>query len=144
MPITPSHIESYVEEKLKGGTCLSLKIVKLAINPKQTISTSPTVSRYFHEVPETITEVSTHKINASDFLDDRGEIAQSLPALNLNNSYFNVYINGVLQMDDNFSYTAGEDGIGTLLISLPEDSDIPKGTPIIMETVNFHPEIVSE
>ena len=123
---------------------MSLKIVKLAINQKQTISTSPTVARYFHEVPETITEVTTHKINASDFLDDHGEIAQSLPALNLNNSYFNVYINGVLQMDENFSYTSGEDGIGSLLISLPDASEIPKGTPIIMETINFHPEILLE
>ena len=123
---------------------MALKIVKLAITPKQTISTSPTVARYFHEVPETINEVTTHKINASDFLTDQGEIAQSLPVLNLNNSYFNVYINGVLQMDENFSYTAGEDGIGSLLFSLPDDSEIPKGTPIIMETVNFHPEIVSE
>lgn len=47
-------------------------------------------------------------------------------------------------MDENFSYTAGEYGIGSLLLSLPDDSEIPKGTPIIMETVNFHPEIVSE
>lgn len=123
---------------------MALKIIKLAITPKQTISTSPTVARYFHEVPETISEVTTHKINVSDFLDDQGQIAQSLPVLNLNNSYFNVYINGVLQMEENFSYTAGEDGIGSLFISLPEDSEISQGTPIIMETVNFHPEIVSE
>lgn len=79
---------------------MALKIVKLAITPKQTISTSPTVARYFHEVPETITEVTTHKINASDFLNDQGEIAQSLPVLNLNNSYFNVYINGILFLDE--------------------------------------------
>ena len=124
---------------------MALKIIKLAIvTPKQTVSTSPTVARYFFEVPETITEVTTYKINASDFLDDRGEAAQSLPTLNLNNSYFNVYINGVLQMEENFSYTAGEDGIGSLLLSLPDGSEIPKGTPIIMETVNFFPDIVSK
>lgn len=124
---------------------MALKIIKLAIvTPKQTVSTSPTVARYFFEVPETITEVTTYKINAADFLDDRGETAQSLPTLNLNNSYFNVYINGVLQMEENFSYTAGENGIGSLLLSLPDGSEIPKGTPIIMETVNFFPDIVSK
>lgn len=124
---------------------MALKIIKLAIvTPKQTVSTSPSVARYFFEVPETITEVTTYKINAADFLDDRGETAQSLPTLNLNNSYFNVYINGVLQMEENFSYTAGENGIGSLLLSLPDGSEIPKGTPIIMETVNFFPDIVSK
>ncbi len=126
---------------LKGGKSLSLKIIKLSVIPKQSVSTSPMVARFFHEVPETITEVSSYKINASEFLDDRGEIVKDLPTLNLNNSYFNVYINGVLQMDDNFAYTAGEDGIGSLLISLTEDSEIPAATPIIMEVINFNPEI---
>ncbi|MBD7944189.1 DUF4183 domain-containing protein [Psychrobacillus sp. AK 1817] len=128
-------------KKFKGGKYLSLKIIKLAIGPKQSVSASPMVTRLFHEVPEIITDVSTHKIDTSMFLDDRGEVAQNLPLLNLNNSYFNVYINGVLQMDDNFAYTAGEDGVGSLLISLPEDAEIPKGTPIIMEIINFAPEI---
>lgn len=128
-------------EKLKGGTILSLKIIKLALVPKQTVSIAPEVTRLFHEVTETIIEVSTYKIDASGFFDDRGEVVQNLPSLNMNNSYFNVYINGVLQMDDNFAYTAGEDGVGSLLISLPEDSEIPTGTPIIMEIINFHPEI---
>lgn len=128
-------------EKLKGGTNLSLKIIKLSVIPKQTVTTSPMVARFFHEVPEAITGVSTHKIDASDFLDDRGEVVQELPTLNLNNSYFNVYINGVLQMDDNFAYTAGVDGVGSLLISLTEDSEIPTETPIIMEIINFNTEI---
>ena len=47
-------------------------------------------------------------------------------------------------MEENFSYTLWEDGIGSLLIYLPDYSNIHKGTPIIMETVNFHPEILSE
>lgn len=128
-------------EKLKGGTILSLKIIKLALVPKQTVSTAPMVTRLFHEVTETILDVSTYKIDASGFFDDRGGEVQNLPSLNMNNSYFNVYINGVLQMDDNFAYTAGEDGVGSLLISLPENSEIPIGTPIIIEIINFHPEI---
>lgn len=130
-------------KKLKGGTKLSLKIFKLAINPNQSVSASPTVTRLFHEVPEHILEVSSYKIETTDFLDDSGEVAQNLPTLNLNNSYFNVYMNGVLQMDDNFAYTAGEVGVGSLLISIAEETEIPKGTPIVMEIVNFHPEITT-
>lgn len=128
---------------LKGGTKLSLKIIKLSVIPNQSVSTSPMVTRLFHEVLENISEVSSYKIEASDFLDDRGETVQDLPVLNLNNGYFNVYINGVLQMDDNFAYTAGEDGVGSLLISIPEDAEIIKGTPIIMEIINFYPEIAT-
>lgn len=130
-------------KKLKGGTYLSLKIIKLSVIPNQSVTTSPMVTRLFHEVPENISEVSSYKIETSGFLDDRGEVVQNLPSLNLNNSYFNVYVNGVLQMDENFAYTAGEDGIGSLLISLTEDSEIPKETPIIMEIINFHPEITT-
>lgn len=122
---------------------MALKIIKIAFIPKQSISASPVVTRLFHEVPETISLISTHKIDAADFLDDQGEVVQNLPTLNMNNSYFNVYINGVLQMDDNFAYTAGESGIGSLLISLPEDAEIPKGTPIIIEIINFNPEIIN-
>ncbi|WP_429469996.1 DUF4183 domain-containing protein [Neobacillus sp. B4I6] len=36
-------------------------------------------------------------------LDDTGRNVDTIPSLNLNNSYFNVYINGVIQMDDNFA-----------------------------------------
>lgn len=123
---------------------MALKIIKLALVPKQSISASPIVTRLFHEVTETISGISTYKINASDFFDDRGELVDHLPPLNMNNSFFNVFINGVLQMDDNFAYTAGESGIGSLLISLPEDAEIPKGTPIIIEIVNFNPEIINQ
>lgn len=120
---------------------MSLRIIKLSGSPSQTISTLPTVSRLFHVVPESIGENSTHRIDASQFYNDAGEIVQELPSLNLNNSYFNVYINGALQMDDNFAYTSGEEGIGSLLISVPEESEIVEGSPIIIEVVNFNPEI---
>lgn len=125
----------------KGGKNLSLRIIKLSGSPSQTISTLPTVTRLFHVVPETISENSTHRIDASQFYNDAGEVVQELPSLNLNNSYFNVYINGALQMDDNFAYTSGEEGIGSLLISVPEESEILEGSPVIIEVVNFNPEI---
>lgn len=120
---------------------MPLKIIKLAMNTPQSITTSPSVLRFFHEVPETIQGVNTYKIGVSDFLNDAGEIVEELPLLNLNNNYFHVFINGVLQMDDNFSYTAGEQGIGSLIISITEDSEIHMGSPIVFEIVNFYPQL---
>lgn len=118
---------------------MGLKIIKLAVTSDTKIATSPTVTRFFYEVTEPVTNVSTLKIDASQFLDDSGQNVKLLPSLNINNSYFNVFINGVLQMDENFAYTAGEEGVGNLLISIPKGSDIPMGTPIILEVVNFNP-----
>lgn len=118
---------------------MGLKIVKLAVTSNTKISTSPTVTRFFYELSEPIVGSSTLKIDTSLFIDDTGNSVSSLPQLNLNNSYFNVYINGVLQMDDNFAYTAGEEGVGNLLISIPEGSELTVGTPIILEVINFNP-----
>ncbi len=123
---------------------MSLKIVKLATSVVPTISTSPTVMRFFHEVTETIQGNTTYKISTSDFFNDSGEAIEELPPLNINNNYFHVFVNGVLQMDDNFSYIAGEEGIGSLLISVPDQSEIIAGSPIILEIVNFYPTIQYE
>lgn len=120
---------------------MPLKIITIAPNNNQAIAVSPLVTRLFHEVGETLSGISTYKINVNEFLNDSGEVVEDLPELNMNNNYFHVYVNGVLQMDDNFAYTAGEQGIGSLLMSIPEDTEIPAGTPIIMEIVNFYPQI---
>ena len=120
---------------------MSLRIIKLAITSNQSVSTSPSVTRLFHLVSETIPEMTTYKIGTSEFFDDSGEVADLLPSLNMNNNYFNVYINGLLQMDDNFAYTAGEDGVGSLIVTIPEESEIPKGSPVILEVVNFYPTV---
>ncbi|MFB6467606.1 DUF4183 domain-containing protein [Cytobacillus sp. Hz8] len=120
---------------------MGLKIIKLAVTANNEITTSPTVTRLFHVTPESILVEGTHKISCNQFFDDTGEVVTSLPSLNMNNSYFNVYINGVLQMDDHFAYTAGGEGIGSLLISVSEETTIEQGTPIILEIVNFNPTI---
>jgi hypothetical protein len=122
---------------------MGLKIIKLAVTSDTKIATSPTVSRFFYEVFEPLSQIDSLKIDATLFLDDTGRNVDLLPSLNLNNSYFNVYINAVLQMDDNFAYTAGEKGIGNLLISLPEGSEIAAGTPIVLEVINFNPTLMT-
>jgi hypothetical protein len=118
---------------------MGLKIIKLAVTSDTKIAMSPTVTRYFYEVLEHLSQIDTLKIDAAHFIDDTAQNVEVLPALNLNNSCFNVYINGVLQMNDNCGYTSGEGGIGNLLISIPEGSVIAEGTPIVLEVINVNP-----
>nr|WP_106779646.1 DUF4183 domain-containing protein [Lysinibacillus timonensis] len=120
---------------------MGLKIIKSVSAMPQNIILAPDISRFFYELKKNVPESSIFRINAEEFLDDTGSKVSSLPALNMMNSYFNVYINGILQMDDIFSYTAGERGIGNLLISVPDGSELDIGTSIVLEVVNFEPTV---
>lgn len=120
---------------------MGLKIIKPVMTSEAKITIFPTITRFFYEMEKSVSELTTFKIDAAKFLDDAGNTVQSLPPLSMNNSYFNVYINGFLQMDDNFAYTSGEEGIGNLLISVPDDAEINTGTPIIVEVVNYDPTV---
>ncbi|GGL48956.1 DUF4183 domain-containing protein [Sporolactobacillus putidus] len=122
---------------------MPLKIIKLF--PAETaISVVPTISRFFYETKENTAGGATLQIDVSEFLDDTGEDAAEFPKLNLNNSYFNVFINGVLQMEDNFAYTSGGKGIGNLMIIVPEGSEIPPDISIILEVINYDPLLKTE
>lgn len=135
-----SFISAYVVWNIKkGGNVVGLKIIKPVFSSAPEIVLSPTITRFFYELEEPIAERTIVKIDTAKFFDDSGETVESLPPLNLNNSYLNVYINGVIQMDDNFAYTAGETGVGNLMITVPGGSDIAKGTPIIAEVINYDP-----
>lgn len=118
---------------------MGLKIIKSVSATQNKIVVAPEISRFFYELDKDISESTILRINAEDFLDDAGNRINFLPALNIMNSYFNVYINGMLQMDEIFSYTSGERGVGNLLISIPDGTEIELGTPIILEVVNFEP-----
>ncbi|BBO00354.1 MULTISPECIES: DUF4183 domain-containing protein [Sporolactobacillus] len=123
---------------------MGLKIIKPVFEAKTSIALSPSVTRFFYELEQSVPEETVVKIDAAKFLDDTGAAVQSFPELELNNSYINVYINGVVQMEDNFAYTAGENGVGNLLITVPEGSTIAKGTPIIIEVANFDPVLAAD
>jgi hypothetical protein len=118
---------------------VGLKIIKPVFTAESEVTLSPTVVHFFYEIGQEIPEETIVKIDVAKFLDDAGEPVGSFPPLKLNNSYLNVFINGMVQMEDNFAYTAGESGIGNLMITVPEGSEIIKGTPIIVEVVNFDP-----
>ncbi|NRG47871.1 DUF4183 domain-containing protein [Bacillus sp. CRN 9] len=118
---------------------MTLKIMKLAITANVTVDTSPTVERFFNEAASTITGAGTLTIAVGDFWTDTGADATTLPALATDNSYFNVYVNGVLQMEDLLAYTPGGTGVGQLIITVPAGSTIEQNTPIVLAITNFTP-----
>ncbi|WMJ15472.1 DUF4183 domain-containing protein [Geobacillus proteiniphilus] len=105
-----------------------------------TTEVAPDVARFFYITTAEIAEGATLTIDAASFLQDDGSQATELPALATNNSYFNVYINGVLQMEGISTYTPGATGVGSLSITVPTGSgSIPANTPVVLEIVQFAP-----
>lgn len=118
---------------------MPLQIMKLAVSAALDIDTAPTVDRFFYIVTDPITGAGTLDIDAADFMTDTGDAATTLPELTADNSYFNVYVNGVLQMEDLLTYTAGATGVGGLVITVPDGSTIIADTPVVLEITNFAP-----
>ncbi|MGG3928366.1 DUF4183 domain-containing protein [Metabacillus fastidiosus] len=118
---------------------MPLKIMKLAVTAGGVTSLTPTVERFFHEAAATVTGAGTLTINVEDFWTDTGADAAVLPALAANNSYFNAYVNGVLQMNDLLVYTPGGTGVGRLEITVPAGSTIEADSPIVLIVTNFVP-----
>lgn len=113
--------------------------MKLAITANSTIDTSPTVERFFNEAAATVTGAGTLTIAVEDFWTDTGAAATTLPALATSNSYFNVYVNGILQMDDLLAYTPGGTGVGQLVITVPAGSSIEQNSAVVLAITNFTP-----
>ncbi|MEK5105049.1 DUF4183 domain-containing protein [Cytobacillus sp. FSL M8-0252] len=118
---------------------MALQIMKLAITGSSTVETVPTIERFFNEAASTVTGAGTLTIAVEDFFTDTGAAATTLPALATNNSYFDVYINGVLQMEDVSAYTAGGTGVGQLVITVPAGSTIEQNSPVVLVVTNFSP-----
>lgn len=118
---------------------MALQIMKLAITASSTVDTVPTVERFFNEAASTVTGPGTLTIAVEDFFTDTGAAATTLPALATNNSYFDVYINGVKQMEDVSAYTAGGTGVGQLVITVPAGSTIEQNSPVVLVITNFAP-----
>jgi len=124
---------------------MPLRIVKLfvAASATTTTTTNPTVSRFFHEVAAQVAPGNTLTIAVGDFEDDTGTAATSLPTLATGNSYINVFVNGVLMMNDLITYTSGT--TGSLAIEVPVGSEpIEANTPVVLEVVNFAPTSTSD
>ncbi|OQR53106.1 DUF4183 domain-containing protein [Bacillus sp. CDB3] len=119
---------------------MALQLMKLAIAASTSTTIDPVDSRFFHVTTAPTTAGNALTIDAADFFQDDGSAVITLPDLAANNSYFNVYVNGLLQMEGISAYTAGATGVGSLVITVPAGaSDILTGTPVILEMVQFTP-----
>lgn len=119
---------------------MALQIMKIAVSASSTVEVNPTVQRFFYVTTTTTGAGDTLTIDAADFFDDSGNAVVTLPALLSNNSTYNVYVNGVLQMEGISTYTAGATGVGSLEINVPTiGAPINIGVPVVVEITNYAP-----
>lgn len=114
-----------------------LKIMKLAITADSVVTVGPMIDRFYYEVDADVTGPDSLIITVDQFWTGTGADATILPDLIADNSYFNVYVNGVMQMEDLSTYTSGEDGVGQLEIAVPDGSNIRVDSPVVLEVVNY-------
>lgn len=117
---------------------MPLQLMKIRIEATSTVETGPEPQKFFHVTAAETDPGTTLTIDVDDFFDDTGAQATDLPALAANNSLYNVYVNGVLQMQDLTNYTPGP--AGSLTIDVPAGGEpILAGTPVVLEIINYAP-----
>ncbi|MGQ7169346.1 DUF4183 domain-containing protein, partial [Escherichia sp. R-CC3] len=110
---------------------MALQLMKIAATGSTVTTTDPDDSRFFYVTTAPTTAGNTLTIDAASFFDDNGTAVTTLPTLATNNSYFNVYVNGVLQMEGISTYTPGATGVGSLAIAVPVGADtVLTDTPV--------------
>jgi hypothetical protein len=120
---------------------LALQLMKLVVTASTTTNVVPQDQRFFYVTTAETAPGSTLTIDAASFFQDDGSAVTELPALAANNSYYNVYVNGVLQMGGLSTYTPGATTVGSLAINVPAGGDpILADTPIVLEVVNYSPQ----
>jgi len=119
---------------------MALQIMKINVSATSDVEVNPIVQRFFYVTTAETDAGDTLTIDATDFFDDAGNEVTDLPALVTNNSFVNVYVNGVLQMEDISTYTSGGTGVGSLAILVPtQGAPIQENTAIVIEVVNYDP-----
>lgn len=123
---------------------MALQLMKLLVTATTTTTTVPSPDRFFYVTTGQTAAGATLTIDAASFFDDTGAAVVTLPALSANNSMYNVYVNGVLQMEGITTYTPGATGVGSVDIDVPVGGDpIPTDTPIVVEVINYAPSSVT-
>ncbi|WP_433748350.1 DUF4183 domain-containing protein [Falsibacillus pallidus] len=120
---------------------MALQLMKLVVSAASTINTTPASEKFFYVTTAETAAGATLTVDAASFFDDAGAAVTALPALTANNSYFNVYVNGVLQMQGLATYTPGATGVGSLEVDVPAGGDpILQNSPVVLEVMNFDPQ----
>lgn len=119
---------------------MALQLMKLLVTATTTVETVPSPQKFFYVTTGETAAGATLTIDTADFFDDTGAAATDLPALATNNSMYNVYINGVLQMQGISTYTPGATTVGSLVINVPAGGEpILADSPIVLEVINYVP-----
>lgn len=119
---------------------MPLQLMKIVVSVTTAVETAPAPERFFYVTTTETAAGATLTIDAADFFNDSGAAATALPALASDNSMYNVYVNGVLQMDGISVYTSGATAVGSLVINVPDEGEvILADSPIVLEVVNFVP-----
>lgn len=119
---------------------MALQLMKLLVTANTTTTTVPTSNKFFYVTTTETAAGATLSIDAADFFDNTGTAVTELPTLAVDNSYFSVYVNGVLQMEGISTYTPGATGVGSLDIEVPAGGDpILTDSPIVLEVVEYAP-----
>lgn len=114
--------------------------MKILVTASTITDVVPSPEKFFHVTTVETDAGTTLTIDTADFFQDDGTVPPALPELATGNSYFNVYINGVVQMEGNSTYTPGATGVGSLAFSVPAGGPpILEGTAVIVEVVNYAP-----
>jgi len=119
---------------------MPLQLMKLYVGVTTTTDVTPANTKFFYVTIAETAAGDTLTIDAASFFDDTGDAVTELPALAAGNSYFQVYVNGVLQMQDLLAYTPGATGVGSLEVDVPAGGpSIPADTPVVLEIDAFTP-----
>jgi len=119
---------------------MALQLMKIQVEATSTVETGPQPQKFFHVTAAETPAGSTLTIDVAQFFDDTGAAAVELPDLAVNNSMYNVYVNGVLQMQGITSYTPGTTGNGSLEIDVPAGGPpILANSPVVLEVINYVP-----
>ncbi|WP_422657076.1 DUF4183 domain-containing protein [Paenibacillus sp. EC2-1] len=93
-----------------------------------TTEVEPNVTRYYATISEEMIGATNTTMPAANFVDDSDALIQGFPALS-NTDYFNIYINGMLQLSSISTLSPTELTINSI--------DILAGIPIIVEISSF-------